>query len=124
MREGKVGATELDVSAETRSFESSVRELRSIFIEGAQVRLGHIDRALARLSTDAGDPTAVRELRDGFHLLAGAGTTFGFPGVTSVAHAAELQCDEVMRGEASAASRLPPLTQAAGQLRQLVSEKA
>jgi DNA-binding response OmpR family regulator len=121
MRERKVNTQEIDIRAETRSFESSVRELRSIFIEGAEIRLGHIDRALARLAGNAEDATAIRDLREGFHLLAGGGSTFGFPAVTAVARPAEDECNLVMKGQATGASRLATWQKAAAEIRAAVA---
>ena len=121
MRDRKGITQEIDVSAEARSFDSSVRELRSIFIEGAQARLVHIDRALARLSASPLDTAAIRELREGFHLLAGGGNTFGFPAVSTIARAAEEACDLVIGGQATGASQLGRWKQAAADIRGAVS---
>jgi two-component system response regulator VicR len=81
--------------------ESSVHELHSIFVEGARARLAGLEQTLERLR-EAGEGAAVRDLRDIFHTLAGAGGTYGYPAVSAISRRAEADCEAVMGGKPAA----------------------
>lgn len=72
--------------------DAALAELRSTFIRNSGKRIEDISRLLEIIADGSGNPQPLDEVMRRFHSLAGLGTTFGFPGVTSIARAAELEC--------------------------------
>ncbi|HWQ32406.1 MAG TPA: Hpt domain-containing protein [Blastocatellia bacterium] len=72
-------------------------ELRGQFYRSAAERFERIEQALAALeSMPPAAPetfTTLRELMRQFHSLAGAGSTFSYPAITTLARQSEQACD-------------------------------
>src|SRR5438270_12911667 len=70
------------------------RDLQVIFLREMHEARVRARDALGRAGRDAGDPAAVRELRNFFHRLAGSAGTVGHPALARLAGACELAADE------------------------------
>src|SRR5438093_8612679 len=70
------------------------RELQVVFLREMHEGRTHAREALARAGSEAGDPAAVRELRNFFHRLAGSAGTVGHGMLARLAGACELTADE------------------------------
>jgi DNA-binding response OmpR family regulator len=82
------------------SLDSTVTELRTLFIEDTTARLSAMQRVVARIRSGPPDAKAlVSELCDQFHKLAGTGGMYGFPTVSTAGQIGQRQCLEVMEGK-------------------------
>lgn len=79
------------------AWESTLRELREQYVRGASKRLEQLSIDTERLSKDASDLEALRELKRTFHGLTGSGTTYGFPQITALGQSGEKICDQLLR---------------------------
>ncbi len=76
-------------------------ELRAQFVQRSGARIEGATRLLAQLRETPAARPPLQELMRFFHSLAGVGTSFGFPQVTSAAKEGELGCLALLQGEAS-----------------------
>ena len=67
--------------------EAAMLALRAEYLFEAPERVRELSAALGRLRT--GDASALKDLQNYFHRLAGSGGSFGFPGVTERGRTAE-----------------------------------
>ena len=85
------------MSAETVPFEEALRGLRDRFVRGSVERLERIAQLLDRLEKEPADVEALRDLLIQFHGFAGAGSTYGFPGVSALGSEGERLCDALLK---------------------------
>lgn len=85
------------MGAEKPSFDEAVRGLRERFMRGSEDRLERIERFLDLLDQDPGDAQVLRDLMIQFHGFSGAGSTYGFPGVSALGAEGERLCDALMK---------------------------
>src|SRR6266550_8741468 len=85
------------MSAEARSFEEALRGLRERFVRGSVERLERIVRLLDLLEREPADPAVLRDLMIQFHGFSGAGSTYGFPGVSALGLEGERLCDALLK---------------------------
>jgi diguanylate cyclase (GGDEF)-like protein len=79
------------------SFEEALRGLRERFVRGSEDRLGRIERFLDLLDRDPEDAQVLRDLMIQFHGFSGAGSTYGFPGVSALGSEGERLCDALLK---------------------------
>jgi diguanylate cyclase (GGDEF)-like protein len=103
-----------------QGWDEALGELRAEYLVGARGKAEVAARLVAHLASDPGDRAALAELMHRVHGLAGSGTTYGFPGVSEVALAAERACDEILA--AGAAPTLAQLDTLRGQADALLRE--
>jgi diguanylate cyclase (GGDEF)-like protein len=84
-------------ATEARPFEEALRGLRERFVRGSVDRLERIAQLLDLLEKVPADAGALRDLMIQFHGFAGAGSTYGFPGVSTVGQEGELLCDALSK---------------------------
>jgi diguanylate cyclase (GGDEF)-like protein len=75
---------------------AALEEMRANFIRNSAKRLDDIERLTDVLAADAADRTSLDQLMRKLHGLAGLGTTFGFPAITSIARAAEIDATHLL----------------------------
>src|SRR6202162_3962769 len=83
--------------AKKPSFDEALRGLREHFVRGSENRLDRIERVLDLLDRDPGDARVLRDLMIQFHGFSGAGSTYGFPGVSALGAEGERLCDALMK---------------------------
>ena len=79
------------------SFEEALRGLRERFVPGSGDRLARIEELLALLEADPAGEGALRDLMIQFHGFSGAGSTYGFPGVSALGAEGEKLCDTLLK---------------------------
>jgi diguanylate cyclase (GGDEF)-like protein len=79
------------------SFEEALRDLRERFVRGSVERLERIAQLLDTLERDPADAGVLRDLMIQFHGFAGAGSTYGFPGVSALGSEGERLCDALLK---------------------------
>jgi diguanylate cyclase (GGDEF)-like protein len=84
------------------SFEDALRELRDRFVRGSDERLTRIEELLSVLKADPAGEGALRDLMIQFHGFSGAGSTYGFPGVSALGAEGERLCDTLLK------EKIPP----------------
>jgi diguanylate cyclase (GGDEF)-like protein len=82
---------------ETQSFDEALRGLRESFVRGSENRLERIERFLDLLDRDPADARVLRDLMIQFHGFSGAGSTYGFPGVSALGAEGERLCDALLK---------------------------
>jgi diguanylate cyclase (GGDEF)-like protein len=85
------------MSVEPGSFEEALRGLRERFVRGSVERLERIAQLLGLLEREPEDARVLRDLMIQFHGFAGAGSTYGFPGVSALGSEGELLCDALLK---------------------------
>lgn len=94
-------------------------ELRERFVADALVRLDRIESAIGRLEETPGDTAALTELRRDFHGLSGTGTSYGYPDVTRVCRAVDVEAVGLLRsGSPPRGEQLSSWRRAAGEVRE------
>jgi len=83
--------------AEKPSFDEALRGLRQHFVRGSADRLQRIERFLDHLGREPADAQALRDLMIQFHGFSGAGSTYGFPGVSALGAEGERLCDALLK---------------------------
>ena len=73
-------------------------DLLAIFFEDAGENLSLLENGLLRFETEGCDAELVNEIFRAAHSLKGAAGSFGFPEVTTIAHAMETRLDEIREG--------------------------
>jgi diguanylate cyclase (GGDEF)-like protein len=76
--------------------DRELADLRTNFIRNSARRLEDLSRFIDILAESPSDSPVLNDILREFHGLAGLGTTFGFAGVTSIARAAELECNAAL----------------------------
>ncbi len=89
----------------TPSFEEALRDLRERFVRGSVERLDRIAQLLDALEREPADAGALRDLMIQFHGFAGAGSTYGFPGVSALGSEGERLCDALLKERQSPQAR-------------------
>jgi diguanylate cyclase (GGDEF)-like protein len=79
------------------SFEEALHGLRERFVRGSDERLARIARFLDHLDRDPVDAQVLRDLMIQFHGFSGAGSTYGFPGVSALGAEGERLCDALLK---------------------------
>ena len=79
------------------SFEEALRGLRERFVRGSGDRLARIEELLALLEADPAGEGALRDLMIQFHGFSGAGSTYGFPGVSALGAEGEKLCETLLK---------------------------
>src|SRR5580765_7979539 len=79
------------------SFEIALRDLRERFVHGSDDRLARIEQLLDQLEKEPADAQALRDLMIQFHGFSGAGSTYGFPGVSALGAEGERLCDALLK---------------------------
>jgi diguanylate cyclase (GGDEF)-like protein len=87
------------------SFEEALRDLRERFVRGSVERLERISQLLDMLEKEPADAGALRDLMIQFHGFAGAGSTYGFPGVSALGSEGERLCDALLKEKQSPQAR-------------------
>src|SRR5438477_1753225 len=87
------------------SFDEALRDLRERFVRGAGERLERIAQLLDTLERGPADAEALRDLMIQFHGFAGAGSTYGFPGVSALGSEGERLCDALLKEKQSPQAR-------------------
>ncbi len=87
------------------SFEDALRGLREHFVRGSDDRLARIEEQIDRLDADPGDERTLRDLMIQFHGFSGAGSTYGFPGVSALGREGERFCDALLKEKARPEAR-------------------
>jgi diguanylate cyclase (GGDEF)-like protein len=85
------------MSADAVSFEEALRDLRERFVRGSVERLERIAQLLGVLEKEPADTAALRDLLIQFHGFSGAGSTYGFPGVSALGSEGERLCDALLK---------------------------
>jgi diguanylate cyclase (GGDEF)-like protein len=93
------------MSTEVPSFEEALRGLRDRFVRGSVERLERITQLLDLLEREPADAQALRDLMIQFHGFSGAGSTYGFPGVSALGSEGELLCDALLKERQSPQAR-------------------
>ena len=83
--------------AEKPSFDEALRGLRQHFVRGSADRLQRIERFLDHLGREPADAQTLRDLMIQFHGFSGAGSTYGFPGVSALGQEGERLCDALLK---------------------------
>ncbi len=79
-----------------RSWDDEFRELVGEFLDGRDERLGELTAAIDALKANPADRAALGDLRRHFHRLKGAGSTFGFALISTIAREGESLCLEIV----------------------------
>ncbi len=79
------------------SFEDALRDLRECFVRGSDDRLARIEQLLDLLEADPADERTLRDVMIQFHGFSGAGSTYGFPGVSALGNEGERHCDALLK---------------------------
>ena len=93
------------MTADAVSFEEALRGLRERFVRGSVERLERIAQLLDVLERQPADTAALRDLMIQFHGFAGAGSTYGFPGVSALGSEGERLCDALLKEKQSPQAR-------------------
>ncbi|HLN57831.1 MAG TPA: response regulator [Thermoanaerobaculia bacterium] len=87
------------------SFEDALRDLRERFVRGSDERLALIEQLLELLEADPADERTLRDVMIQFHGFSGAGSTYGFPGVSALGKEGERHCDALLREKVQPGAR-------------------
>lgn len=79
------------------SFDDALRDLRERFVRGSDDRIARIEELLDHLEEEPADPASLRDLMIQFHGFSGAGSTYGFPGVSALGLDGERLCDALLK---------------------------
>ena len=93
------------MTADALSFEDALRGLRERFMRGSVERLERIAQLLHVIERQPADTAALRDLLIQFHGFAGAGSTYGFPGVSALGSEGERLCDALLKEKQSPQAR-------------------
>ncbi len=85
------------MDVERQSFDEALRGLRERFVRGSVERLARIEQCLDILARDPADAQILRDLMIQFHGFSGAGSTYGFPGVSALGAEGERLCDALLK---------------------------
>jgi diguanylate cyclase (GGDEF)-like protein len=86
-------------------FEEAIRGLRDRFVRGSVDRLERVAQLLDLLEREPADAGALRNLMIQFHGFSGAGSTYGFPGVSALGQEGERLCDALLKEKQSPEER-------------------
>jgi diguanylate cyclase (GGDEF)-like protein len=87
------------------SFEDALRDLRERFVRGSDDRLARIEQLLDLLEADPADERTLRDVMIQFHGFSGAGSTYGFPGVSALGNEGERHCDALLKEKVQPGAR-------------------
>ena len=106
----------------TPDLVQALEGLRERFVADAHERVRRIEEEIGRLDGSPQDVQALTSLRRDFHGLSGTGTSYGFPEVTRVARAVDVEAVGLLRaGAPPDRDHLERWRRAAGALREALA---